>query len=195
MTFFEPLPSGLRAASSSAQPLASSAWEGPPYGVVPAVVALELLLAHTDRLAIYVPELVIYPKVVALRLELLGRQTLKSDVETGPGTWRLGVQLSDGTKATSYGFEVDPRIDAGLISPDAVTAGDQLAVSLQPQVHRLTRGGTAWGLEYWLSPLPLRGGLTLACEWPNVDLGLTTAAIATEPILDAAGRVRELWSD
>jgi hypothetical protein len=39
------------------------------------VVGLELLLARTDRLAVYLPELIVYLDVVVLRLQLLGRRT------------------------------------------------------------------------------------------------------------------------
>jgi hypothetical protein len=71
--------------------------------VADGVVGLELLLAYTDRLAVYLPELIVYPDVVVLRLQLLGRQPPQPGIETGPGRWRFGVQFSDGAKATSKG--------------------------------------------------------------------------------------------
>jgi hypothetical protein len=74
MTFFDVLPPEPWDSPPS-EPPALPASEGPPYGVVPGVAGLELLLAHTGRLAGYLPELIVYLDVVVLRLQLLGRRT------------------------------------------------------------------------------------------------------------------------
>ena len=76
----------------------------------------------------------------------------------------------------------------------ALNGGEPSAPRLQAQAHALSRGGTTWGLEYWLQPLPPPAALTLACEWPNIELSLTTATIQVDAIHDAAGRIRDLWT-
>jgi hypothetical protein len=194
MTFFDVLPPEPWDSPPPPEPPALPAWEGPPYGVVPGVVGLELLLAHTDRLAVYLPELIVYPDVVVLRLQLLGRRIPRPGVESGPGTWRFGVQFSDGSKATSYGLGFDAlRASTPNLGGGQIGGGEPSAAFLQPQVQGLSRGGTTWGLGYWLHPLPPPGAVTLACEWPNIEMGLTTATIEAAAIRDAAGRVRDLW--
>jgi len=35
--------------------------------------------------------------------------------------------------------------------------------------------------------------VTLACDWPNIEMGLTTATIEADAIRDAARRVRDRW--
>lgn len=192
MTFFDVLPPEPWDSPPPPEPPALPAWEGPPYGVVPGVVGLELLLAQTDRLAVYLPELIVYPDIVVLRLQLLGRRSPRQGIESGPGTWRFGVQFSDGTKVTSYGLGFD-ALRASTPNAGDGWIGKPSAAFLQPQDHRLIRGGTTWDLEYWLAPLPPLGAVTLACEWPNIEMGLTTATIEADAIRDAAGRVRDLW--
>lgn len=194
MTFFDVLPPEPWDSSSPSEPPALPTWEGPPYGVVPGVVGLELLLAHTDDLAVYLPELIVYPNIVVFRLQLLGRRIPRPGIESGPGTWRFGVQLSDGSRARSYGLGFDAlRASTPSAGGDPIRGGEPSAAFLQPQAHGLSHGGTTWGLEYWLGPLPPPGAVTLACEWPNIEMGLRTATIEADAIRDAAGRVRDLW--
>lgn len=47
--------------------------------------------------------------------------------------------------------------------------------------------------QYWLWPLPPRGGLLIACEWPNAGIELSTATISAELLHQAANRARTLW--
>jgi hypothetical protein len=194
VTFFDPLPPEPWDSPPPPEPPALPAWEGPPYGVVPGVVGLELLLAHTDRLAVYLPELIVYPDVVVLRLQLLGRRITRPGIESGPGTWRFGLRFSDGGKATSYGLGFDAlRASTPKAGGSRIGGGEPSAARLQPEAQGLSRGGTTWGLEYWLQPLPPPGAVTLACEWPNIEMGLTTATIEADAIRDAADRIRDLW--
>jgi hypothetical protein len=169
-------------------------WEGPPYGVVPGLVGLELLLAHIDRLAVYLPELTVYPNFVVFRLQLLSSGVPRLGIESGRGTWPLGVQFSNDSKATSCGIGFDARrASTPNVEGDRIGDDQPSPASLQPQTHKLSRGLTSWGLDYWLGPLPPPGAVTLACEWPKIELGLTTATINADAIRDAAGRVRDLW--
>ena len=46
---------------------------------------------------------------------------------------------------------------------------------------------------YWLWPLPRTGPLRISCEWPFVDIALTTVEIDGDALLDAASHARHLW--
>jgi hypothetical protein len=160
---------------------------GPADGVIPGVVGLELVLARTDRVAVYLPELLVYPAGVRLRLLLVGRGPLSPAIVTSPGTWRFGVQFSDGRKATSYGL--------GITAPGAgaTTIGEASAPAPILRPRGLSGGAARWQVGYWLSPLPPPGDVTLACEWPDLDVGLATASLDGLRIHDAVRRARNLW--
>jgi hypothetical protein len=61
----------------------------------------------------------------------------------------------------------------------------------------IARGGgggfNSWRQDYWLWSLPPSEDLVIACEWPEIDLPLTTATVSDELLRDAAGRAQELW--
>lgn len=171
-------------------------WMGPPENVVPAIVALELLLVHNERLAVWIPGADAYRTAVMLHVELRGREAARPGVESGAGTWRFGVQFSDGQKATTFGLGV-VRMGSGL-APSVATAAAAKPVGTPPSGPLLSGRGGGGGLtvfrqDYWLWPLPPGGDLLIACEWPNVGLELTTARIDADQLRDAAARSRELW--
>jgi len=100
MSFFDDPPPEPPTRPRPLEPVSVPPWSGPGHGVAAGVLALELLLAQTDRLAVYLPDLLIYPTGLSLQLQLLGRRSPRPGIESGPGTWRFGVQFSDGSKAT-----------------------------------------------------------------------------------------------
>jgi hypothetical protein len=175
----------------SQEPREGPPWVGPADGVIPGVVALGLVLARTERLAVYLPELLVYPAGVALRLLLVGRGPLSPTIVTNPGTWRFGVQFSDGRKATSYGLGIAaPGASATAVD---TTIGEPPAPAPILRSRGLSGGAARWQVGYWLSPLPPAGDATLACEWPDLDVDLATAPLAALRVHDAARRARDLW--
>ncbi len=149
---------------------------------MPGVVALELLLVHNDRMAVWIPTADAYPTGVLLRVDLRGRQRPHVGVEAGAGIWRFTVEFADGQKATTFGLE------ATMESPsDVRPSGPQL------RNHGGLFGITFYRQDYWLWPLPPAGELLIACEWPNVGLEPTTTRISADQLRDAAARSRELW--
>ena len=172
----------------------------------PAIVALELFLVHTDRHAWWINHAEVYPEGVALEVHLHGREEAQEGVEAGPGTWRFGVQFSDGRKATAYGLGVFARMPGGRSTSAASTSVERAASavavpmgSLSPPeapVLRAVGGGgsrRAWRQGYWLWPLPPAGDLLLACEWPDLGIEFTTQTISADPLVAAARRARQLW--
>lgn len=171
---------------------------GPPETVVPGIAVLELLLVHIDRHAVWLGEAHVYPSGATLRLELNGREPAPTGIEAGPGTWRFGVQFSDGRKATTFGLGGLARFGRGTPSSSTVTARAIRPGQPPPEGPLLQpRGGggsrSVWRQDYWLWPLPPPGELIVACEWPNADIELTTTTINADLLRDAAGRARELW--
>ena len=139
--------------------------------------------------AAYLPSLAVYRNGVDLMLELRARP---SDVEDDEllgealhGHARgqdkgllLGVEFSDGRRASTLGGHVGPPDD--------------------PAVPTLVPGGGGGGMAsasgtIFLSPLPPPGEVTLVVAWPHRAVPETTFALPTDEILAAASRVRELW--
>jgi hypothetical protein len=47
--------------------------------------------------------------------------------------------------------------------------------------------------DYWVWPLPEPGTIRVSCEWPLVDIALSTVEIDGAALVDAATRVLPLW--
>lgn len=173
-------------------------WAGPPEDVAPGIVALELFLVHTDRQALWINHAEVYPEGIVLEVHLHGRDEAREGVEAGPGTWRFGVQFSDGRKATAYGLGMFARMPgwsvASARSVSTAAAGSQ-APPDAPLLRARSGGGSrrSWRQQYWLWPLPPAGELLLASEWPDLGLEFTTQTISADPLLAAASRARQLW--
>lgn len=168
-------------------------WMGPPEHVVPGVAALELLLVNTGLHAVWIGEAEVYPSGLVLTVHLHGRKPAPPGLESGPGTWRFGVQFSDGRKAAVYG--VGSARPAGGVSATTASSHGSGVPPVDPVLRARGGGGSrsVWRQEYWLWPLPPPGDLLIAWEWPNADTALTTTTIRADPVLDAASRAHELW--
>jgi hypothetical protein len=46
---------------------------------------------------------------------------------------------------------------------------------------------------YWLWPLPDSGAIRIFCEWPAVDLPLSSAELDVAPLVEARERIVPLW--
>jgi hypothetical protein len=56
-------------------------------------------------------------------------------------------------------------------------------------------GGRRWDQDYWVSPLPPRGDLTFACEWPAKGVSFRRVDIDAGEILEAVPRAQNLWPE
>ena len=168
-------------------------WAGPPPGTLPAVIPLERILARTEKVAVCVTRLAVYPTGFELDLLtmsaaedsdvdplLFGAHHLHRRSQTGgipPEMLRFGVQFADGSKATNTtGFHRPP---SGPIMHPGAGGG----------------GGGSWRQTLWVWPLPPGGPLILACEWPALDIALTRCEIDAKPILEAANQAQVVFSD
>jgi hypothetical protein len=176
-------------------------WLGPPNGTVPGVVALEIPLVRTERFAIFITRLDAYPEgfgfdVFALAAPGQDEEGLPDPMLFGPGPHRLrhgrgeipddvlriGVQFSDGRKATNTaGF---PRGSADFENPPE-----------GPVLHSGGGGGGggSWHQSEWVWPLPPPGPLAFVCQWPAASIPLTRHEIDAQVILDAAARAQVVF--
>jgi len=171
---------------------------GPPENLLPGIVGLELLLVHTDRQVIWIGEAEVYREGVAFSVLMCGREEAREGVESGPGTWRFGVQFSDGRKATAHGVGMFSRTGGGNVKfVGAGTAAGGADPPDRPVLRARGGGGSrfAWRQQYWLWPLPPPGDLLFACEWPDLEIEFTTATVSADAIRDAAKRSRLMWPD
>jgi hypothetical protein len=164
--------------------------------VLPGVVALELVLAQNERVAVCVTRLAGYPTGFEFELRTLAAPGSDEELDPmlfGPHRMRIrklgaaalpddqlrfGVQFADGRKATSTG---GPRPhDEPPVGPVMHGGGGG-------------GGGGEWHQNEWVWPLPPAGPQWFVCEWPAVGIALTRAEIDAQTILDAAARARTLF--
>jgi hypothetical protein len=162
----------------------------------------ELLLARSERAAVYVAYIDAYPE--GFELEIRASTSVAYDElrregdDSGPDVFgrhgpmveekrdaippqllRIGVQFADGRTATNIGGH------------DRPVGG--------PVLWPLTGGGSGRAGEsrfhqgYWISPLPPSGTVAVVCEWPAVDIPLSRQEVDAQSVLDAADRAREMF--
>ena len=151
-------------------PKRAPAWFSPPPNAVPAVQAyptgLSLMLVARVR----------------QRPGDRGSQRLMTYDPTSDQFVRLGVQFSDGRKATNLQRPRSPRAGEPPAGP-----------LLTPRGSSETQG--AWDATYWLWPLPPPGRLLIVAEWPALHLSETRAEVDADPILEAAALAVTLWPE
>ncbi len=155
-------------------------------------------MVNTDRVCVWLGAIEAYATGAMLEVAILGREPALTGVESGQGTWRFGVEFADGRKAVTYGL-------GGFAQMGSATSARAFAQSARrpyerPDAPQLSpRGGggsrSRWRQEYWLWPLPPEGELVIACEWPNLDLELSTATLDAALIREAGARSRTIWPD
>jgi hypothetical protein len=97
-----------------------------------------------------------------------------------PELLRLGVQFSDGRKATNVGGRL---FGHGRPSGPLMFGGGGGG------------GGGRWNQHQWVWPLPPPGPMRIVCEWPAADIPLTTTEFDAQLVLDAATRAQVIFSD
>jgi len=177
---------------------------GVPGGVVGRTVALNLVLGQSDKAVVWIPSVTAYPDVFEFQVEirhqfdadgffdLFGgchsrRRSRSADGELDPEVLRLGIQLSDGGKATTLYPGFPFPVPSGCDSPPAgpILGGGGGGGG----------GDAGWNYRYWVWPLPPEGPLAFVCEWPIADIPETRSEIDSAHIRDAAADAVSLWSD
>ncbi len=175
-------------------------WVAAPNGILPGVVAMELVLARNDRYAVCISRLGAYPTGFEFDLLSLAAPGDPDSEELdpmlfGPGRHRgrrhsgqladeflrIGVQFADGAKATN----IPGARHFGGDEPDG------------PVLHGGGGGGGGgrWRQSEWVWPLPPPGPLAFVCEWPATGIPETRKEIDAQLILDAVARAQVIFDD
>ncbi len=164
----------------------SPEWSGPPDNVIPATVALDVVLVRRPDLAIWVADALAFPAGLCFGLNILRREP-ESDHRPslfgprGPAALRFGLRLPDGTK----------------ILDDRPQQSKSSQAPKQPVLRRTSGSGAMHFSQqkWWLWPLPPSGSLTFVLAWPAEEVDETSAQLDTNPILAAAARAQVMWPD
>lgn len=186
MSFFEPPPPPPEPPPGPPTP----EWFGPAENVLPGDFPLDLVLARTEEVALYVFGGRAYPTGWKFTFGIRVR-TPRHHRADPMAAWhghgpeveeavRIGYQLSDGRKATVFDRRAWLGEDAP--PPDAV---------LRPGGGG--GGSHSWEFGFWAWPLPPEGPLDLVVEWPAEGIPLTRTPFDSQPIREAAGRAQALW--
>lgn len=189
MSFFEPPPPPPKPDGPRFE---MPEWMSAPENVLPGGFPLEVVLAHTDDVAVFVHTGSAYPKGFEFTLGVRAREQIDRRRNDPVMAWhegsldddviRFGILLADGRKATVFDRRPIPGTDQP--PPEAVLS------------HRGGGGGgTSWEHGFWTWPLPPPGPFAFVLEWPGQGIGLTQVEIDSEPIRAAAARTVELWPD
>jgi hypothetical protein len=172
-------------------------WMSAPNGTLPGVVALELVLARNDRVAVCVTRLAAYPTGFEFELVTMTAGGGEEDLDPllfGPhrrrrggsavpedDLLRIGVQFADGAKATNVGgfHHGGQGPPAGPVMQSGGGGG----------------GGGSWRQNEWVWPLPPPGPLTFVCEWPAAGIELTRREIDAGLLREAASRAQVIFAE
>jgi hypothetical protein len=188
MSFFDDLP-----AVESEPARVHHPWDPPEAEFPVAVASGPLMLGRTDRAAVAITGISAYSAgfeifVTARFRPGPGESGHRGRKPGGPEpvvsrrSFRLGLQLADGTKVIGQHGGPGPNGDA---EPDG------------PILRAFLGGGGPrsgfW--RWWAWPLPPAGPMEFVCEWPGREIPETRAGLDAQLILDAAGRSIRLWPE
>jgi hypothetical protein len=194
--------SGEDGESESPEERTRPRWFGPPKDELGAVLPQGTVLARSDRAVVALSHAVVYSTGVAFNLLAIARGLSRSEAnrvfheqhmfeeeDLPDALLRIGFELADGGRVSNLGGW---RAHGALMSPDAEPEGPLLLAHAGGGGNS-TGGQVTMKPGYWLWPLPPSGPLRISCEWPFVDIALTTVEIDGVMLLDAAAHVRSLW--
>jgi hypothetical protein len=173
----------------------SPEWIGPPDNELPASFPLEVVLARTSELALYVHSGNAYTRGFAFTLGLRRRKPTEENGHDPMMLWhpgrrrgfdealRFGIAFADSRKATIF----DQRPWWGNHEREAAT----------PDIVLMQRGGggggSSWEFGFWAWPLPPDGPVAFVAEWPLEEIDLVRAELDSAVIREAAARAVTLW--
>ncbi len=168
------------------------AWDRPSEGTIPAVVAVDELVAENDLMAVALDYLEVYPNgftisVVARVNPRKVANMMETNRSVGQYRWpRVGVRFSDGTSAHGAA--------ATGLTPEIPK--DEEGLPTEPIV-RFVGGSSApggWRAWAWVYPLPPDGPLEVLVAVEAAGLSEAAVTIDGAMVRSAAPRARVIWS-
>ncbi len=174
-------------------------WIQPPSGVLPGAVALELVLARTERAAVAVTKVGAYPEGFDFEVLVLvneGEAELDPNVighpyRPGRGRrdeqremLRFGIEFADGSRVTNL---PGGRRRGPVPDHDGPPSGPVM------QQRGGGGGGGEWRQRFWVWPLPPSGPLAFACEWPAAGIPFTRVEVEAQRLIEAATRAQQIF--
>jgi hypothetical protein len=197
--FFQPPPNPWPEQPAPGNP---PPWTGRPQGPPLGALISDLLLARSDRAAVYVDYLDAYPEGFELKIRantsLAYRELGRAGDRWGPDVFgedwprvgeprdvlparllRIGVQFADGSTATNIRGHDRPAAGPVMRSLSGHRSGG--------------RGESRFDQGYWISTLPPPGPVSVVCEWPIAHIPFVRREIDAQRILDGAKRARAMF--
>jgi hypothetical protein len=186
----------------SAPEPARPVWFGAPEDELGTTVPIDRVIARSEIGVVAVSHAVVYTPGVAFDFvgrarglsqseanRLFHEQHMFEEEDLPKSLLRIGFEFADGRRASNLGgwrahrklMTPDAEPDTPVLMPHAGGGGNTSGgeVSLRP--------------GYWLWPLPPAGPLRISCEWPIVDIPLTTTEIDGGALVEAARRRIDLF--
>jgi hypothetical protein len=182
---------------------ATPPWLGPPEDVLGAIVPLALVVGRSENAVVALRHATVAGEGVALQFVAAARglrdarasrlmhdqHVFDPEDEPSDALLRLGLELPDGRRVSNLDrrrgpagwASIETRPNAPVFFPHGGGGGSSGngRVSMQP--------------AYWLWPLPDSGAIRIFCEWPAVDLPLSSAELDVAPLVEARERIVPLW--
>jgi hypothetical protein len=179
---------------------ASPVWFGPPGEELPVCVPLALVVARSASAVIALSHASAYSTGIAIEFvvqshglpereaqRLFHEQHMPpTEGDPAPAYLRLGIELADGSRASNLGGRHHPHDpehppDGPVLMPHGGGGGSsgQGRVTMRP--------------GFWMWPLPPPGVVRLICEWPLLDIPLTTVELDGADLRAASERAVKLW--
>ncbi len=179
-------------------------WFGPPEDELGAAVPLGLVVARSDKGVVALQHVTVYSTglsfdVIAGARGLTGAQSSRlfheqhmfdEDEDPPPGFLRLGIELPGGARVSNLAGRMGRR--RRLMKPDEEPDGP---IFMEAGGGGGSAGGGSVRMNpgFWLWPLPGPGTMRVFCEWPSVEIPLSTVELETAELLGASERVVPLW--
>lgn len=173
-------------------------WFGPPQEELGTAVNLGAIVGRSERGVVALSHAVAFS--TGLRLHVVARarglepspvqrlmhqqHLIEAGLEPSDSFLRLGVELPGGARLSNLGAR-RPLLEKGPEGPVFFENGGTGSSASDDAVH--IRQG------YWLWPLPEPGPILVSCEWPLVEIPLSTVEIDGAPLVAAAERAVALW--
>jgi hypothetical protein len=158
--------------------------------MVPGVVPVELLLAHTDTHAVLVTDLEAYPTGLDFVLTVRPRPGQPHQRRRDPASPRHHFQHHD--------LRLELRFADGRTVSNDPRRWPRTFETEEPDPPFLYYHGgcgsdRGWRSRHWLWGLPPPGRLAFVCQWPARQLSASGVEIDARLVLEAAGRAASVW--